>query len=350
MYIGSPSIAILPNGRYVASHDFFGPQSGFRTEAITRVFESSDRGRTWTRLAEIHSQFWSTLFVHRKALYLIGVHHEYGDMVIRRSIDGGRTWTEPRDESTGLLRKGRYHCAPVPVVVHNGRIWRAMEDAEGGGGWGAHFRARMMSAPVDADLLNAASWTSTDPLPRNPAWLDGKFQGWLEGNAVVDPHGSILDVLRVAYAPGDKAAAIRISADGKTATFDPATGFFDLPGGATKFTIRFDPKSRYYWTLSNWPQPEDRKQDAASIRNTLVLARSADLRSWEIRSIILHHPDVKKHAFQYVDWVFDGDDLAFVARTAWDDESGGAHSYHDANYMTFHRLRKFRKLVTPTNP
>jgi len=26
-YIGSPSIAIMPNGDYVASHDFFGPKS-----------------------------------------------------------------------------------------------------------------------------------------------------------------------------------------------------------------------------------------------------------------------------------------------------------------------------------
>jgi hypothetical protein len=27
-YVGSPSIAVLPNGDYVASHDLFGPKSG----------------------------------------------------------------------------------------------------------------------------------------------------------------------------------------------------------------------------------------------------------------------------------------------------------------------------------
>lgn len=344
MYVGSPSIAILGNGRYIATHDLFGPQSGFQREGITRVFESKDRGRSWTHLTDIHGQFWSTVFVHRNALYLIGVHHQYGDMVIRKSLDGGRGWTEPRDGATGVLRRGRFHCAPQPVLLHDGRIWRAMEDAEGGGGWGAHFRAFVMSAPVDADLLNAASWISTEPLGRDASWLDGKFQGWLEGNAVAGPGKRVLDVLRVAYYPGDKVAAITISDDGKTAAFDPRTGFLDLPGGATKFTIRFDPKSRLYWTLVNWPAPGDRTQEAASIRNTLALARSADLRTWEVRSIVLHHPDVKHHAFQYVDWVFDRDDLAFVSRTAWDDDAGGAHSFHDANFMTFHRVRNFRKV------
>ena len=33
-YIGSPSIAILPNGYYVASHDFFGPGTTFESSAI----------------------------------------------------------------------------------------------------------------------------------------------------------------------------------------------------------------------------------------------------------------------------------------------------------------------------
>jgi len=48
---------------------------------------------------------------------------------------------------------------PVPVLVHGGRIWRAMEDAAGGTQWGKRYRAMMMSTPADADLLNAKSWT-----------------------------------------------------------------------------------------------------------------------------------------------------------------------------------------------
>src|SRR6056297_61701 len=80
-YVGSPSIAILPKGRYVASHDIFGPQSKF---ACTRVFESTDRGVSWQQISEIDGAFWSTVFAHRGSLYLMGTDGRYGNTVIRR--------------------------------------------------------------------------------------------------------------------------------------------------------------------------------------------------------------------------------------------------------------------------
>jgi len=43
-----------------------------------------------------------------------------------------------------------------------------------------------------------------------------------------------------------------------------------------------------------------------------------------------------------VDWVFEGDDIIFVSRTAFDDDLTGAHNAHDANYLTFHRIQDFR--------
>src|SRR5437867_6686322 len=92
-FIGSPSLAILPDGSYVASHDLFGPgSSGDRTV----VFASEDRGQSWSQLAEIQGQWWSTLFFHQHALYLIGTSKENGFIVIRRSSDRGKTWTTPR--------------------------------------------------------------------------------------------------------------------------------------------------------------------------------------------------------------------------------------------------------------
>ena len=341
-YVGSPSLAVLPDGTYVASHDIFGPGSRYNR---TRVFASADRGRTWTKRAEIEGQWWSTLFVHRGDLYLMGVSKRYGDTVIRRSRDGGRTWTEPTDASTGrLLTGGKYHCAPQPVLVHEGRIWRAMEDADGPGGWGKHFRAFMMSAPVDADLLKADSWTATNRIGRDPTWLGGDFGGWLEGNAVATPDGEVVNILRVECPKGGKAAVVRIGPDGKTATFDPETGFIDFPGGAKKFTIRWDPQSKRYWTLANWipPRHADHNGRAGSVRNTLALVASDDLRHWTVRTVLLYHPEVGHHGFQYPDWLFDGADLIAVIRTAHDDGLGGAHNAHDANYLTFHRFEDFR--------
>ncbi len=344
-YVGSPSIVILPGGDYVASHDIFGPKSNYRQRATTRVFRSSDRGLTWRNLSDIDGQLWSTLFVHNGDLYIMGTLARYNDVIIRRSTDGGETWTDPQDERTGLLLKGLFHCAPVPVIVHNGRVWRAMEDSTNTLRWGLPFRAFMMSAPVDAHLLDAESWTCSNRLPCDKQWLGGKFGGWLEGNAVVTPDGRIVDILRVEYpSGGGKAAIVDISDDGRTASFDPETGFVDLPGGCVKFTIRFDPVSNYYWTLSSYMPPRHLGLHPGATRNTLALVRSADLRRWEVRSIIAYHHDVKKHGFQYPDWQFDGDDIVAVSRTAYDDGLGGAHNYHDANHLTFHRLPDFRDL------
>jgi len=355
LYIGSPSIAILPDGAYVASHDFFGPKSTEHQSAVSAVFRSEDRGLSWQRVARIDGAFWSNLFVHQGRLYLLGVTRHHGLIVIRRSDDGARTWTEPKDADSGLLTpQGEYHTGPMPMLMHNGRLWRAVEDAGGGTQWGVRYRPMMLSAPLDADLMKADSWTRSNYLTRDPSWLDGQFLAWLEGNAVATPEGRVVDVLRVNGGPGGKAARVRISDDGKMATFDPATGFIDLPGAAKKFTIRYDPQSKAYWSLVN-PVPRKRGRESllhvyanrkpGSVRNTLALVRSEDLEKWEIRCILLHHPDVVRHGFQYPDWQFDGGDLIAAIRTAYDDGLGGAHNAHDANYLTFHRFARFRELT-----
>jgi hypothetical protein len=345
LYIGSPSLTILPGGDYLASHDFFGPKSVEFDCPATVVFRSANRGSNWQQVARLPCLFWAGLFTHRGAAYLMGTDKHHGRIVIRRSTDGGRTWTEPRDTATGVLTPaGQYHTAPVPVLEHDGRLWRAFEDAQGGTQWGRRYRAFMLSAPADADLLNAAHWTFSNVLARDSNWLNGDFNAWLEGNAVRTRDGRIVDVLRV-DTPGcpEKAAIVSLSEDGKTAAFDPATGFINFPGGAKKFTIRFDAKSDRYWSLAT-PVPERHQQAGrpGGIRNTLALTSSLDLTNWAVRCILLYHPDIAKHGFQYVDWQFEDDDIIAACRTAFDDEQGGARNNHDANFLTFHRITNFR--------
>jgi len=344
LYVGSPSIAVLPGGAYVASHDFFGPKSNEFQSARTAVFGSSDRGHSWKKLSEVQGAFWSSLFVHRGALYLLGPDRHHGNILIRRSTDGGATWTTPKDRTTGLLRdNGEYHCAPMPVLEHAGRLWRAFEWRNPPVAWGINYRAGMLSVPADADLLNADNWTNSNFLPSDRKWNGGDMGAWLEGNAVVAPDGRLVDVLRVqTRSPDEKAAIVHISADGKTASFDPATDFVDFPGGAKKFAIRFDPQSKRYWSLASIVHERHRANNPGGIRNTLALTCSEDLRHWTVRCIVLYHPDTRKHGFQYVDWLFEGDDLIAACRMAYDDGQGGAHNNHDANYLTFHRITGFR--------
>lgn len=329
-YIGSPSLAILPDGDYVASHDFFGPKSGQSSSGITRVFLSHDRGLSWEQTAEFRDQFWSNLFVERGRLYLMGSSYEYGKATIRESKDGGHSWSEP----AFLTEDAGYHTAPVPVVKKDERLWRAME-YHPAGPWGS-FQAFVWSAPEGANLLDPRVWTRTERLSY-PVGLD-KGKTWLEGNAVIAPDGNIVDVLRVSDI--EKAAILRV--DGNSLRL---MRLIDFPGGAKKFTIRYDNRSHRYWTLSNPALKKYAlsKKDPASVRNTLALMSSKDLCHWKIKRIILSHPDPVKHAFQYVDWQFDGDDIVAVSRTAFDDEFGGPPRAHDANFMTFHRITNFRK-------
>jgi hypothetical protein len=231
------------------------------------------------------------------------------------------------------------------VVNHNGRLWRAMEEYTGPR-WGA-FKAFVMSAPVDADLLKAANWTSTNRIGPVKTGLDGNVGGVLEGNAVVAPDGAIVNVLRVEQPSFDESAAVmHVSPDGKTLSFDPQRDFILFPGGSKKFTIRYDEPSKKYWTLVNFVpnRYRDSGRRPAQTRNTLALACSTDLRNWEVRRELLNDDDVITVGFQYVDWLFDGDDIIAVVRTAFPEKDGTtAHNAHDANWMTFHRFAGFRK-------
>lgn len=347
VYVGSPGLAVCADGSYVAKYDDCGERSSEWTRGVTRVLRSADRGASWEPVAVVEGMYWATLFAHDGALYLIGTDRHDGAVVISRSRDGGRTWTQPKDASSGLLKDdGNYHCAPVPVLVHRGRLWRAMEDVTGNWPGARHFRAFMMSAPVEADLLSAKAWTSSSSIEGDPDWLDGQFDGWLEGNAVATRDGGIVDVLRVEDRPeGGKAALVRISPDGKSATFDPDTDFIDFPGGTKKFAIRYDPTSKRYWTLANPVLPVHRSTNPGRVRNAVALMCSTDLRDWTMRCIVLYHPDPVLHGFQYLDWLFEGDDLIVVSRTAYVTGPDAPPRQHDANYLTFHRLEHFRRLT-----
>lgn len=347
-YVGSPSLCILPNGTYLASHDEFGPGASAADGNVTQIYQSTDRGLTWQHLATLKGQGWSTLFIHRGVVYIFGTSGGYNDIVIRRSLDNGRHWTTPADNRSGLLFKGSYHTAPVPVVEYKGRLWRAFENTDTHLPWGKRFRAMVISAPADADLLNANNWRTSNELPFDSTYLEGRFHGWLEGNFVVGPHGKMYDVLRV-DAPKlfeEQAAFVHIKKGGKKVYFNPQTDFCPFPGGSKKFSIRYDARSGRYWMLSNGLLHPVR-QNTGTVRNTQILYCSKDLHHWQVCDTLLTHPDYKLHGFQYVDWQFDGDDIIFVSRTAYDDATGGADSYHNANYLTFHRVKDFRRLAKP---
>ncbi|MBZ0302390.1 MAG: glycoside hydrolase [Anaerolineae bacterium] len=357
-FLGSPSIVRLPDGVLLATHDYFGPgcpRNHEGEESLTSVYRSEDDGATWQNATHIMNCYWSTLFLHGGSVYILGTSQQYGSILIRRSDDGGFTWTHPADEQTGILFRGgfyhdppNYHCAPVPVVFHNGRIWKAFEDLNPAQ-WGRYFHACVISAPDDSDLLDAANWTMSNKLVFDPAWIPEDWgeldnPGWLEGNVVVTPDGELYDLLRFNSNPlVDKAAIVKLSADGTQLSFDPAD-FIDFPGGITKFSIRRDPLTGLYLSLVN----EYTQSITPRQRNILTLAVSENLRDWRLVKRLMEddtglspEDSVRLTGFQYVDWQFDGDDLIYLVRTAY----RGAIRYHDSNRIIYRVLRNFRSLL-----
>ena len=336
-YIGDPSIAILPNGDYIASHDGFGPA---HTAQITYVYRSTDQGDTWapygndpTDMNRLVGQSQSTLFVSGGDLYSLGIAADVGAnpagdwLSIRKSTDGGLSWTEPDSPTNGRLDALStgvgYSGGAAPVLVQNGRVWRSFEDVTSAAGVHAqNWSSFVMSAPVGSDLLDASNWTRSSGVLLNQG-----TKGLTEGNVVVKPNGDVVNITRVTNS-FEEAAFIDINATGTTSTFDQLNPF---PGGGSKFAIRYDEGTQKYWTLANDQTPSTNE------RSILTLNSSPDLTSWTVEGTILEDSNTAFVGFQYVDWQFDGNDIVAASRTAF----SGADNFHDTNYLTFHRIRNY---------
>jgi len=180
-YLGSPSLVLLPNGDMLASHDYFGPGcpgDPVGKGNLSSLYRSADDGATWHNISHISGLIWGNLFIHREYLYLIGVSREFGNIVIRRSEDGGYTWSHPADAKSGLLFAGgaaeelpNYHGSAMPVLAHRGRLYTTFEDARrpntllpgGGGARGVTgIQAFVISVGEEDDLLDASNWVMSN--------------------------------------------------------------------------------------------------------------------------------------------------------------------------------------------
>ena len=389
VYLHDPSIVLLDNGDLLVSLNYHGPgsvRSIEDQECLTSLYRSRDQGKSWSILTHINHCFAANLFKHRGAIYLLGMDRRFGSICIRRSDDDGNTWSRLAPEGSdparivgsaeealrtpaqriwaGRLFQGgpgedppNYHSSVMPVLESGGRVYRAFEDCAPKDWPGIHadssirrMQAFVISAPSDADLLDPTSWRMSNKLPYDAAysssWENPPIKpGWLEGNVVETPAGALWNIIRVNTDPVvDKAAIIHVHDEGRRVSFDPASDFFNLPGGMTKFTIRRDPETGLYCMLcNNNTDPRYPNQ-----RNVLSLFTSVDLIHWELCKTLIEddstlswEESIEQVAFQYPDWQFDGDDIIYVLRTAY----GGAADYHDANRITFHRLTNFRDFL-----
>jgi len=356
-YLGSPSILRISKKELLVTLDYFGtnrPKDHLGRSNRTSVYKSADEGKTWKHLTDIDGMYWANLFEHKGKIYLLGTTSANGSIAIRRTDNGGKSWTNPTSEKTGLLFKEgengtapRYHGAPTPVVKHNGRLYRAFENVEDNTLRGMRgYRTLVISIAENDDLLDASRWTMSNQLTFDAAAWDPPRSfpttGWLEGNMVEGTDGKLWNILRVNSTPFfDRAAMIEIKNNGTEAVFTPEH-FIKFPGGQSKFVIRKDASTKIYWALVN----NNTNGKEAVQRNVLSLYASKSLTEWHHAKTLIEDnlgltekQSIALTGFQYPDWQFDGNHIIYLSRTAY---GPGVPRYHDSNYITFGRIENFR--------
>lgn len=337
-YLCSPSLVRHPDGFLLASMDLF---AGGHPQNLTLIFRSDDDGETWHYVSELMPCFWGKLFVHNGELYMLSCSTEYGDLLIGKSTDGGKTFSAPVCLLRGSNGKSGYagvHKNPQNICVYNGRLYNTLE-------WGAWANkeychaAMVMSCDINDDLLVPENWSFTPPRRFDPDFAPEVSHlscctMTIEGTLVTDSKNRLLNVMRFG---GDRCVlAYEVNTQNPNAELS-YSHCISFPANLSKFMIKYDAVSKKYYSIAS------RLHETINTnRNLLSLMASDDLENWYVVADLLDFSDQdpQKIGFQYVDFEIEGDDIIYLCRTAMNN----AHNYHDANYSTFHRIKNFRKI------
>ena len=380
IFLGSPSIIRLSTGRLVASHDFFG--SGYGSQPRnTSVYVSDDNGETWTFTSYIKHSYYATLTVYNNMIYALGIDNDVNaNIIIHRSSDNGVTWIYNGNDEGVILFKGSYFTSPVPVVMANGILYRAIELDTGHG-----YEATIISCDLskfheiteDDPLMSANNWRMATPLAFNKEWIPKSLSNitapaFSNGNVVILPKAGssdptqirILNVLRFYCAPiGNLAIILELNPTTNTFSF---VSIIPFPGGLLRFTIRYDPVTETYFALAN-PLTQHVFLDQRNVLSVTYTKDLVNLTDWKVLVERLLYDDtgftandsLRYTGFHFVDWQYDhglstsnkstciewncdgGEDIIFVTRTAY----RGANSYHNSNRITYKVLKNYRQLL-----
>lgn len=343
-YIYSPSITKVGNNLF-ASCDYNESSASCNTE----IFMSSDNGATWKTVKTIVGLYWATLFEDNGTLYVIGSSGGLGIGIAKctDATTNGTTWSTLNYIKKGAAADAPPHCGPTAVLKVNGKIYRSFEKQLNTPG------LYYICADQGANLLSADSWTVSEPYQGSVT--PGDNDGWInESNVVAGPdtNGDGNMELYIISRCNIVNQAIVFNIDATTGAITPYNGTeadsrISFPSVSSKFTCRYDETTGRYIALTcPLVDPNSPKQ-----RNYCALAVSTDLVHWETTEQVdillcdreLYNAELStaQHAFQYADWIIDGDDILFVVRESKED----AKNFHDANCLTFYRLSNYAALV-----
>ncbi len=356
-----PALVRLPSGRLLATWTFRRTGTFEAAQSNPQRFRlawSEDEGCTWTQLAPLEINMGLPL-VHDGALYLLGNALGRRDIIISRSGDEGRTWAP-----FVTVFRGSYWNAPTGNAVKDSTFYRAFGAPNDEGVYNDRgSRCVVVAGDLRKDLLQPSAWRLSNDLvypgtpPSLKVGLFGREDHWLEPNTI-NVKGRIRVLLRPRidrYATSSLAAVCDLDDDGRQLRLS-FSQFYPLPGAQNKFHIIFDNVSRLFWMTSNLPTSTQdlelaqrlaatgHKRSPGDERRFLMLFYSVDALNWFQAGCIAMWPSMLQ-SFNYVTQIVDGEDMLFLSRT-----SKAGPNQHDADLITFHRLKDFRSLALPIHP
>jgi len=342
----APTIVRTDSGKLLASTNICCDRTQWPADPrLTIIYQSLDNGKTWDYVCDIYPMFNGTLHVHKGVVYLLGLDTDYGDLIVGKSEDEGLTWSAPVCIGRGEgMRRWGWHSSTMNFTEIDGRLYKAIEYG--------YVNAKPTNEQFEANPLEAIVLANTNYLlghyqcvlsigvdedwmqPEN--WVISELTRMddvdplqcIEGNIVQLPDGKVVNLLRTIYM--GKSLLMGVDTENLDAAMTYIKTVEDFPLSAiSKFSIRKDESTGYYIALGS-----------LGTRQHLAMAVSKDFENWETVCSIKDARGTN-NAFSYMEWLFDGDDIILLSRSAWN----GANSAHDNNCLTFHRLENYKQYL-----
>ncbi|MFN2350893.1 MAG: hypothetical protein ABR497_03005, partial [Kiritimatiellia bacterium] len=252
-YVEGCGLLRLDGGEWLAVVPVL-PRSKFKKCRVThsriKLLHSHDGGQTW-KLTGTLPYYAAVPFQHRGDIYLFamkgGAQFRNDDLLLLRSGDGGRIWSEPV-----TLFQGHFWNCQTGMARRDDHIYWAVDDLSFGD---PYFRGPcVVAGDLSRDLMDQASWRMSNPVPfpglpdmlKDPADR-AQFGKYLEPN-VININGRLRVLCAVRKNGICAVFDIKDNGDKVRLAF---TQYHPMPGGQYKFCLLRDEPSRLFWATAN---------------------------------------------------------------------------------------------------
>jgi hypothetical protein len=366
-YVEGPGLVQLDDGTLVAVVPVVPREEWSKerraTQSVTHILRSSDGGQTWLKASDL-PYYSAAPWTHGEALYLFvnkgGTKVRNDDLLLLKSTDGGKTWSEPVTLFTGHF----WNCH-TGMVQRDNKLYWATDDLALGNKRGP----RVIAGDLSGEVMNPSAWRLSEPVPfpgvpeamTNPQYEKLSSQ-YLEPN-VIDVRGRLRVLMTVKPKRQSTAGMCAVlDFEDKGGPIDlKFTQFHPMPGGQLNFCVVWDEQTKLFWATANlvvdgqgvfdWFRDGEKRGNVryasglgGNDRRFLMLQYSVDGLNWFQAGCVAQAGKISQ-SFMYARPVIDGDDLAIIARS-----SIHAPNQHDADHATFHRVKNFRSLALKLVP